>query len=181
MLRLRWYHLASLVFIVGLIASPALADEIILTLDAVGVGTCDTPWNENFCTLWFTETIEGDYGYPPSYCLPSPQPAGVFIMPARLVVDVSNIQGIDSIEVDYQEASDPGRTRVFLYEEGVAFVEEWSQGMGLATFVLDATGHVVDQLAISGWEAAVWEIRLIGETLVDNEQTSFSTLKAVYR
>jgi len=102
-------------------------------------------------------------------------------MPARLVVDVSTIEGIETIEVDYQEASDPGRTRVFLYEEGIAFVEEWSTGMGLATFVLDATGHVVDQLAISGWEAAVWEIRLIGTTLVDNEQTSFSALKTVYR
>ena len=102
-------------------------------------------------------------------------------MPARLVVDVSTIVGIETIEVDYQEASDPGRTRVFLYEEGVAVVEEWSLGMGLATFVLDATGHVVDHLAISGWEAAVWEIRLIGATLVDNEQTSFSALKAVYR
>jgi hypothetical protein len=167
MLRLRWYHLAALVFIVGMIASPALADEIVLTLDAVGVSACDTPWNESSCAR---------------YCLPSPQPEGVYIMPARLVVDVSTIEGIESIEVDYQEASDPGRTRVFLYDgDGTAFVEEWSQGMGLATFVLDATGHVVDQLAISGWEAAVWEIRLIGAILVDNEQTSFSALKAVYR
>ena len=181
MLRLRWYHLVALVFIVGMIASPALADEIVLTLNAVGVSECDTPWNESSCELWFTETIEGDYGYPPGFCLPSPQPDGVYIMPARLVVDVSAIEGIETIEVDYQEASDPGRTRVFLYEEGTAFVEEWSQGMGQATFVLDATGHVVDQLAISGWEAAVWEIRLIGATLVDNEQTSFSALKAVYR
>jgi len=182
MLRLRWYHLAALVFIVGMIASPALADEIVLTLDAVGVSACDTPWNESSCALWFTETIDGDYGHPPGYCLPSPQPEGVYIMPARLVVDVSTIEGIESIEVDYQEASDPGRTRVFLYDgDGTAFVEEWSQGMGLATFMLDATGHVVDQLAISGWEAAVWEIRLIGAILVDNEQTSFSALKAVYR
>jgi len=127
MLRLRWYHLAALVFIVGMIASPALADEIVLTLDFVDVSDCDTPWNESSCALWFTETIDGDYGYPQGYCLPSPQPDGVYIMPARLVVDVSTIEGIESIEVDYQEASDPGRTRVFLYDgDGTAFVEEYS-------------------------------------------------------
>lgn len=36
-------------------------------------------------------------------------------------------------------------------------------------------------LVISAWESAVFEIRLIGATLVDTEGLSLGTVKALYR
>ena len=38
-----------------------------------------------------------------------------------------------------------------------------------------------DTLVISGWETAVTGIRLVGATLVDNEDVDFGSVKALYR
>jgi hypothetical protein len=173
--------MASVVWVLALLATPAIADQITLTLDGVGMSTCNVTWDEGACHLMFTETAEGDYGYPPGYCIAQAVAEGVYIMPARLSVDVSMIEGIMSVEIDIQEASDLGRTRAFAYAQDQEVANQWSDAMGLQTFTLDVTGHAITSLAVSGWEAAVWEIRLIGDNLVANDWTSFSALKAIYR
>jgi hypothetical protein len=173
-----------LLFAAVLFAAAASAETVTLTLDDVIVSGCGDTDEEAGCTLWFENTTnEDEY---PGYCL-FVSPAenfgkiGVYIWPARLVVDLSGLSGIESVEVDLYETHFAGSTRAFLYDGGGGLVASTQSYMeDEQTIVLDPTVPVA-RLAVSAHESYIWEIRLIGDTITPNEGTSFGAIKATYR
>lgn len=177
-------HLIILTLVGLLTALPAAAATITLTLDAVPEVACDAAFTEGECSFHFTTTTDEDRT--PGYCLFVEDAnnfgqEGVYLMPSRLVLDLSNIEGIESVEVDVWETHFSGSTRAFLYgEDGlidsmVSFTED-NQTLGVA-----ADGQVPTSLAVSAHEAYVWEIRLIGAGVTSASAVSFSAVKALYR
>jgi hypothetical protein len=170
--------------VAGLLALPAAAATITLTLDEVPEVECDADFTDGECTLRFTTTTGEDLT--PGFCLFVEDAnnfgqQGVYLWPARLVLDLSNVEGIESVEVDVYETHFAGSTRAFLYgEDGtidsmVSFTED-DQTLGL-----DAGGAVPTTFAVSAHEAYVWEIRLIGAGVAPTSSRSFSAVKALYR
>ena len=162
----------------------AMTATITITLDNVTTSICETEWTEAQCHMWFSETTSEDLTFP--YCLVNPSASiegetGVYIWPARLVVDLSNMTGVQAIEVDVYETHFAGSTRAFLYSEGTPVNSHWSFQEDLQTLSLDAGGNNVDQFAISAHESYVLEIRIIGSELVPVQQYLFETVKALYR
>jgi hypothetical protein len=171
-----------LTFLVAATA-PVIAAEVTLSLDSIPGGIpCGETFNEGACQMWFTNILTSDCqaAEPVEICFIAVQPTGVFIMPARLVVDLSSIEGIETISVDVTEGFDPGCTRVMLYESGNMIYLTSSSGTGAQTIDVSTVGIVFDSLIIAGWESAVWEIRLYGSNLVGNDARTFGTLKALY-
>ena len=160
------------------------AATITIALDNVTETQCDTPWMEAGCSMWFTQTTaEDEY---PGYCLVLPYienggNEGVYIYPARLVIDLSGVEGLDSVEVDVCEAHVPGSTRAFLYNEGAPVDGAQSYQDLTQTLFLSTQGAPVTQFAVSAHESAVWEVRLIGDTIAPTAPMTFSAVKAIYR
>ena len=166
------------------LTAAAHAAVITLTLDAVPEVACDSPFLEAECTLHFTSTVTGDAT--PGYCLFIEDAnnfgkEGVYLWPARLVVDLTNLEGVERVEVDIFETHFAGSTRAFLYgpdgqiDTMTSFMEDDQ------TLVVEAGSAVPTSFAVSAHEAYVWEIRLVGASIADAESLSFSVLKAIYR
>lgn len=175
--------LILLVLAVVLGAGTSPAETITITLDDVVVGSCDEIWQEAGLPLWFTETTAEDYT--PGFCLFVADAnnfglEGIYIWPGRLVVDLSGVQGLESVEVDIYETHFAGSTRARLYHEGsqIYYAPSYQEDQQTLTLL---NGGDADLLAISAHEAYVWEIRLIGETLVPTATCSFDGVKAIYR
>lgn len=175
--------LVLLVFVVVLGAGTSPAETITITLDDVVVASCEEVWQEAGLPLWFTETLAEDYT--PGYCLFVADAnnfglEGVYIWPGRLVLDLSGVQGIESVEVDIHETHFAGSTRARLYHEGsqIYYAPSYQEDQQTLTLL---NGGDADLFAISAHEAYVWEIRLIGQTLVPNGTYSFDAVKAIYR
>lgn len=167
-----------------LVVGTASSATITLTLDDVTVDTCDTIWQEAGCPHWFTATTDADYT--PGFCFVVADAnnfgfEGVYLWPGRLVLDLSGVQGLETVEVDILETHFAGSTRARLYREGSQVYYAPSFQEDSQTLVLDNVGQNADQLAISAHEAYVWEIRLIGSSLVAEGDLSFGTIKALYR
>ncbi len=162
----------------------APAGTITLTLDNVYVTECYETDSEAGCLLWFEATTSEDEIA--GYCLFVPHAEalgkiGVYIWPARLVVDLTTLQGIESAEIDIYETHFAGSTRAFFYEQGSLVASTQSYQEDEQTLVLDAGGGRVDRLAVSAHESYVWEIRLSGSALVPGDGVSFGAIKSLYR
>ena len=167
-----------------LIAAPCLADTITLTLDNVTVGTCGPTWFEAGVGVWFGPTTPEDLT--PGHCLVLPNVTqgsyeGVYIYPARLIVDLTGLDGLETVEVDVYETHFAGSTRAFLYNQGSLVDYAESTQELTHTLVLSTGGGDVDLFAVSAHESAVWEVRLSGAGLTPAEAVSFGSVKAMYR
>jgi hypothetical protein len=98
-----------------------------------------------------------------------------------LYVDLSGVQGIESIQVDIGEGTEIGATRVMAYLGDLYIQQATSTSIGYHTITLPLEFLPFDTLVISGWETAVTGIRLVGATLVDNQDIDFGSVKALYR
>lgn len=175
---------ALLILVTALfLVAPAAATTITVTLDDVTQSNCDTPWMESGCALWFTETTAEDLTS--GFCLVLPDAnnfglEGVYLWPGRLVLDLSGVLGLQTVEVDIYETHFAGSTRARLYREGSQVYYAPSFQEDAQTLVLDNVGQNADQLVISAHEAYVWEIRLIGPSIVSDSATSFGLIKSRY-
>ena len=162
----------------------ALADEVVLDFSTMLGTTCGVEWIEGPCVLWFEAITAEDYQpvQPPQLvCFPFLSGSTLILFPARLYVNLTGVEGIESIQVDLQEGAEWNVTRVMAYLGDTYVKEVNSSSMGSQTVILPVTTGTFDTLVISGWETAVLEIRLIGTNLVDVEGLSLGTVKALYR
>ena len=164
-----------------LLGTAANADTLIMTLDNVQTGDCDTPWTEGVCDLQVVDTAIGDYT-PPGNCIWFPQAEGLALFGARLEIDTTALTGLETVEVDLREVSGDGRTRIFLFEEGATnyfqfVMSTYDGGATDQTLPLFTAGFEVGKIAISGHEALITEVRLIGNLIVGNEAETWSVLK----
>ena len=179
-LKLRPFFLLLIIFLTG----PVLADEVALDLSTMPSTDCGVEWTEGPCVLWFEAITAEDYQpvQPPQLiCFPFLSGPTLILLPARLCVDLSGVQGIESIQVDIGEGTEIGATRVMVYLDDLYIHQATSSGMGYHTVTLPVDGLPFDTLIISGWETAVTGIRLIGTTLVDDQDIGFGSVKALYR
>jgi hypothetical protein len=179
-LKLRLFFLLLIYFLTG----PVLADEVALNLSTMPGTDCGVEWTEGPCVLWFEAITAEDYQpvQPPQLvCFPFMIGPTLTLFPARLYVNLTGVQGIESIEVDIGEGAEIGATRVMAYLGDTYIQQATSTSVGYHTVTLPLDGLPFDTLVISGWETAVTGIRLIGTTLVDNQDVDFGTVKALYR
>ncbi|MBN2170073.1 MAG: hypothetical protein JW819_01990 [Candidatus Krumholzibacteriota bacterium] len=179
MKRLR---IAILALAILCLALPASAVTRTLTLDFCPVaGQCDTEWTEGNCALMAVTSVAGDCE--PGNCYFAEFDNGVLyglFLTCRLTIDLRNLEGIQSIEVDLQEGWATGCTRAFLYAGAAQIDADYSAGMGVDMLTLSAGGSLPTQLAVSGHECAVWEIRIIGEDLTPAAGESWTAVKSLY-
>jgi len=166
------------------LAAPAPAGVLTLTLDDVPEVACDAPFLESECIAHFTATTGEDLT--PGFCLFIEDAnnfgqQGVYLWPSRLVVDLSNVEGVESVEVDVWETHFGGSTRAFLYDTEGVLDSMFSTMEDLQTLTVDAGGAVPTTLAVSAHEAYVFEIRLIGADITPVTGVSFGAIKALYR
>jgi hypothetical protein len=174
---------------VVLFAPVVVAEQIVITLDSVVPGpACNTPWFEAGCELIFLPTttqdciVAGQLGYCYPQFLSIGLGTGVGVAPARMRVDFGTIQGVQSVQLLIYEAHEVGCTRAFLYDGStlVNSAASTQEGGGNHWLTLDAAGAEVDHLFVSGHEGYVWEIRLVGDTLVSSEIASWGAVKSLY-
>jgi hypothetical protein len=173
-----------LLFLVLFLAGPVLADEIALNLSTMPGTDCGVEWTEGPCVLWFEAITAEDYQpvQPPQLiCFPFLSGPTLILFPARLCVDLLGVQGIEAFEVDIGEGTEIGATRVMAYLDDLYIDGAYSSSMGYHTVTLPVAGLPFDTLVISGWETAVTGIRLIGASLVDDQDIGFGSVKALYR
>ena len=146
--------------------STAQGATVIVTLDEVNVGQCGETWTESGVILSFVETTEEDAG--PGYCYfgLEPEYGWVWLYPARLNVDLSEIVNLTGspvqVEIDvYDGCPHADCTRAFLYDDGSVVDSVYACSNPDNEYTLQLTGGPgTDQLAISSNEAAILEIRL---------------------
>ena len=167
----------------ALLAGPAPAAVLTLTLDDVPEVDCDLPFAESECTLFFSTTTGEDQT--PGFCLFIEDAnnfghQGVYLWPARLVVMLDNLEGLESVEIDVWETHFAGSTRAFLYgEDGV--IDSMSSTMEDGqTLTVAAGAETPVSLAVSAHEAYVWEIRLIGADITPVTGVWFVAIRAPY-
>ena len=175
-------RVTGLVLSLLLICSAASAEEMVMTLDGVGVTTCDTQWTEGSCVLRVVETIEGDES-PPGSCSWSPEASGVALMGARLEIDATGLQGVEEVQIDLVESSGNGHTKIFLYEAGTSnlfqfMLSTYGGSPSPQTIPIFVVGSQLGKIIISASDALITEVRLNGFNLVDTEKNSWGTLKA---
>lgn len=170
--------------VICLMAGSALADEVVLNFSTMPGIDCGVEWYEGPCTLWFEAITAEDYQpvQPPQLiCWPVLSGPTLILMPARLYVDLTGVDGIESIQVDLQEGVEAAATRVMQYLDDIYVDGVTSTSVGTQTATLTLMVGAYDTLVISAWESAIFEIRLTGTNLVGAEGLSLGTLKALYR
>lgn len=178
--KLRLFFL----FLVFLLSGPVLADEVALDFSTMPGTDCGVEWTEGPCVLWFEAITAEDYQpvQPPQLiCFPFMSGTTLILFPARLYVNLSGVEGIESIEVDIGEGAEAGATWVRVLLGDLYIHGGWSTELGYHTVTVQLDGLPFDTLVISGWETAVTGIRLVGTTLVDNQDIDFGSVKALYR
>ncbi len=179
-LKLRLFFLLLVFFL----TCPVLADEVALNLSTMPGTACGVEWTEGPCVMWFEAITAEDYQpvQPPQLvCFPFMNGPTLILFPARLYVDLSGVIGIESIEVDIGEGAEISATRVMAYLGDTYIQGANSTNLGYHTVTLPLNFLPFDTLVISGWETAVTGIRLVGTTLVDDQDIDFGSVKALYR
>jgi len=171
----------GLTILLLLIFASAAAEDMVMTLDAVGVSTCDTQWTEGSCVLRVVETIEGDES-PPGSCSWSPEANGVALTGARLEIDATGLQGVEEVQIDLVESSGNGHTKIYLYEAGTSnlfqfMLSSYGGSPSPQTIPIFVVGSELGKIIISANGALITEVRLNGSNLVDTEKNSWGTLK----
>lgn len=143
---------------------------------------CGVPWLQENCSLSFVNTTAEDYTGA-GYCIVTwvdvSAGTGPYVMGGRLELDLAAIDGVTSVEIDIYEAHMAGSTRAFLYTGATPSGSASSTTTLAQTITLSAPPEA-DRLAISAQEAGIWTIRLIGNTLVENQDSTWGRIKAMY-
>lgn len=177
----------GLLAIACLLTGSAMAATHTLTFDAVPDVACGEIWNENGLNCYFGETDSWDMTYPYCYIfnvnMEHEGNIGPYYGPAQLVIDLTNIQMVESIEADVYETI-AGGLRMFLYDWDGELVDNdqtYSEDH-LTLGLTPGIGTPVSKLVISSHEGAVWEVRFNGDSIVGAESSmTFGALKALYR
>jgi hypothetical protein len=167
--------------LLGLGVLPALAATRVLTMDGLTDLECDAPWTEANLTLEIVDTTADDHTA--GVCIVFDNVNGPLLYGARLVVDLSTVSGVETVEVHYQQepcAEPGGCTRAYLYNDGeIVFTHLGGTDDGDVITTLTAGGPV-DTIAVSAIGAIVKEIRIIGDDLIPAAAQRWSVVKSLY-
>lgn len=164
-----------------LCALPATGAEMTITLDNPGAVACNQSWTEGGCPIHLAETLAEDC-HTPGICFFNGDlyPGGLYF-PYRMIVDLSNLRGVDSIEVDVYDGWEIGCVQAWLYSGTLLLDHQASGSVGSwITMVFPTGGIEVTRLIISGWDGAIDEIRIAGDDLTAVDDLAWSALKALY-
>lgn len=171
---------AVLLLSLVLICTPAAAETMTLTLDNVSTNTCDTSWAEGECDIQVINTIEGDHS-PPGMCVWDQHTDGVTLLGARLEIDTTGLEGVEEVDIDLLENSGDGHTMIYLYDTDDNIIQfmlsSYTGSPTEQTLPIFIPGSVLGKIVISGSDALIQEVRLIGDIRVDNHSRSWSALK----
>ena len=178
-----WAGILVIVLMSASLAVPALAETITIDLSqSPNPPVCDVDWQQGNCMLCYVSTTAED-AVGAGYCIVTwvdvSAGTGTYVMGGRIEVDLTNIEGITSVEIDVYEAHMAGSTRAFLYTGATPSGSASSTTTLAQTITLSAPPEA-DRLAISAQEAGIWTIRLIGNTLVENQDSTWGRIKAMY-
>jgi hypothetical protein len=164
-----------------LLGASAGADTVTITLDNVEVDTCDTEWKEGPFHLQVVDTVEGDQT-PAGSCVWDQQAEGVALLGARLEIDATALEGVEGVDIDLRENSGHGHTEVYLYDpeaNTIQFMTSSYTGSPTdQTLTMFIPGSELGKILISGADALIQEIRVMGNLKVENVGGSGGTLKS---
>jgi len=167
--------LSALILAILLTAGFAQADVITLTFDDVDEQiACDEIWYEQEIAMSFVTAAANECGS--GSCFFGVGIGEVWLYPATLAVDLSNVLGIVSIEIDFIDGCPGPCENAYLFNEGVIIDEAHD----FSPMIVYTMGSAVDLLRVNGCEDAITEIRIIGDTLVANETMSWGQIKSRY-
>jgi hypothetical protein len=187
MMRSRILCLAAgLALVIPGVVAPVAADQLTITFDVVADGLqCGDSWQEGVFSLNFAFMTPEDYHVGDNYyCNFGVNPGWLYLGGVRLYVNMWALAGVTTVEVDVRENFDTGATRAFLYTDGLStlvdsmFSGDPSSQTQTLTVTADGAGFYI--LAISGYEAGLYEIRVMGATLVPQRTTTWGSVKALY-
>lgn len=174
--------LYGLVFLIGLAAAPAGAETI--TFDLSGTGgalNCGSTWMDQGCLFEIHPAIEADACFG-GLCGTGNWGNGLGLAAARLRVDLLALQGEVTVEIDIIEYDPSLTTRAWIWnlEQGFQLDYAESTMSGAQTLTLTTGAWEIEELAVSGCEVEVTEIRIDGDVLVPAEVRTWGAVKALY-
>lgn len=177
---MKFYRLMIPIFAL-LIAVPALAEvTTVIPFDVVPANVaCGETWQENQVDLTFVPTTAEDCTL--GSCYFGIDPGAIWLFPSRLMVNFGESYNVTRVEIDWMDYCGQGCTNAFLYNGG-ATVASFANTVvsGLETATLIPVGGVCDSIGISSCEGKILEVRIIADT-VPNEDQPWGGLKAMYR
>ena len=161
--------LALAVFLL-ILADPSKGQSITLTLDNVPESVvCNEVWTEQNVSLSFVSTTTDDCN-PDGCSFAASGPAlglaeSVMVWPSRLTVDLSDLPGIQTVEVDIVDYCGFYCTQAFLMDTAGIVSVKGNSEVGAETLIMDNPSQAaLTELAISGCESGINEIRIYQST-----------------
>lgn len=135
-----------------------------ITVDLGGIPNgqpCPFAFELGFINMEIVETTTEDHPYCQGICSYSGKPDGVELHPARLVMDLSELDcPVTKAEVDVLSGCDGGCSRAFLYKGGIPVDIAYNTISDFETLILDIGDDPADTLALSSCEARFFRVRL---------------------
>lgn len=174
---------ATILFLIILTTAATQAQGVqrVITLDDPGASDCYDGWLEGNCWIELVNTTGADCEAA-GICFFNGDiwPGGLYF-PYRMLVNLENVTGIETVEVLVYDGWEDGCVQVFLYSGAALLDLRASVNHGnWETLILAAGGSTPTQLVISGWDGAVDEIRLVGGELTPVETGAWGMIKSLY-
>jgi hypothetical protein len=155
----------------------ATAATITITFDDVPVDIqCDEVWYEQGIAMWFTTANADECGE--GSCNFGVGDGEVWLYPATLAIDLSNVFNITSIEADYEDGCPGECENAYLFFQDVLVDEDHGDNNPL---IVETGSEPVDMLRVNGCEDGFTEIRIIGDDVVPADLSTWGAVKAIYR
>ena len=153
------------------------AEVITLTFDNVDDQIqCEEVWYEQGIALSFVPADANECGT--GSCFFGIGDGEVWLYPCTLAVDLSEVTGVETIEIDFIDGCPhPNCENAYLYQGATVIDEDHDNN----PMVVHAMDNEVDLLRVNGCEDGFTEIRIIGDYLVPNHVSSWGGIKAAYR
>ena len=139
--------------------------SVTLSLNNVPEGIqCNEVWTEQNLDLRLVETTSEDCTT--GSCYFGFYNESLALWPSRLMIDLSSLQNIQTVEIDIEDLCGPDCTRAFLMDETLFNIDSVKNvTAGPQTLILDnPTQAFLTELAISSCEGAISEIRIFQNT-----------------
>ena len=109
-------------------------------------------------------------------------PGNISMAPARLVIDVANLDGtVVAVEADIQDPDGPNHTRLLLYDQEALVASVGNQELGsLETLQLEAGQATISHLVVSSCGGHCFEVRIESSTAVPVVPTRWSAVKGLF-
>ena len=162
-----------------LISVSLFGQTVTLTLNNVSEAVlCNEIWTEQNLDLSFVSTATVDCA--PDLCLFTSNPpdmgveVSIMLYPSRLTVDLSSLQDIQKVEVDIVDYCGFYCTQAFLMDNtGIISSKGNSLSSVSETLIMENSSQAsITELAISGCESGVNEIRIYQNTSSINNESS---------